>query len=140
MKKLLFIIFLIPIISLSQDDSYEQRKAELEAKKEAKRKRKNEYKAQDGKTYKVGDTLTVYGKLGLFDGVYKGVGAMEYQHRFIAEKDVQDIRLIIKELRDNFSGEVKVRAICKGIDKGYKGKYTVYIEEASQYCEIRICE
>ena len=140
MKKLLLLLFIIPIISLSQNDSYEQRKAAIEARKEAKYKRKNEYRAKDGKVFKVGDTLTVYGKLHLFDGVYKGKGAMEYQHRFIAQKDVQDIQLIIKEFRNDFSGEMKIRAICKGIDKGYKGTYTVYIEEALQLCEIRRCK
>lgn len=97
----------------------------MEARKEAKRKRKEEYRGQDGIVYKAGDTLTVYGKLGLYDGVYKGVGGMEYQHRWIATKDVRDIHLLITEFRKlTVGGEIVARAICKGLDKGKKGKYT----------------
>lgn len=141
MKNVLLLLLIFPFICLSQNDTYEQRKAEMEARKEAKRKRKNEYLAQDGKLYKVGDTITVYGKLGLYDGVYKGVGAMEYQHRWKRTHEVKDARFIVKEFRKlTVAGELVTRAICKGIDKGTKGNYTIYVDKASYYCEIRKCK
>ena len=138
--KILLLVLLVTIPSIAQNKSYEERKASLEARKEAKRKRIEEYQAQDGIVYKVGDTLTIYGKLGLYDGVYKGTGAMEYQHRWVLEKDVRVIRLVIKKFRkETINSEIKAKAFCKGIDKGNKGNYTVYIDKASYNCEIRDC-
>ena len=141
MKKCLVLIIFCFCSSViqSQNSTYEERKLEMEARKEAKRKHKEEYLGQDGILYKKGDTIIVNGKMGLYDGVYLGVGAMETQLLWKRQKDVKDIRLIIREMRKTtYLGETIARAICKGIDK--KGRFTVYVDKASYNCEIRDCE
>ena len=141
MKKCLVLIIFCFCSSVvqSQNNTYEERKKELELRKEAIRKRKEEYLSQDGINYKIGDTILVYGKLGVYDGVFIGVGAAEKSHRWKRSNDVKDIRLVIKVIRkDSYSGEIMARAICKGIDK--KGRFTVYIDKASYLCEIKECD
>ena len=130
---LLITFFFITITSFGQSKNYAERKASLEAKKEAIRKRKNEYISSDGNIYKVGDTITIYAKLGRYEYIRTN-GKLLRQKR-----NPRDIYVIIQHIDKNTNsvGDYNlVRAICKGVEKG---RYIILLDKAYQNCEIQAC-
>ena len=136
MKKLLLLLLLFVYSSslFSQNNSYDERKASLEERKEAKRKAKEEYRSESGIVYAVGDTITIYGKLERYEGVKTGGRPLRHW------RNPKDIKVIIHKFDKyiNTKGDYKlVKATCKGVEKG---RYNISIEKAYSNCEIQLCE
>lgn len=120
--------------SYGQNSSYDDRVKAMELKKEAIRKRKDEYISESGKLYKVGDTITIYGKLGRYEGIRTRGKLLRFK------RDPKDVKVIISQI-DKTSSSIEdhrlVKAICKGVKRG---RYIIYVERAFTNCEIQLCK